>query len=380
MPSLTPDTVHGHRLFTTLDGMRFVAALLIIPRHVPLFGELSFPESFLAVDLFFVLSGFVIANAYECKLLNGMNAVEFLRIRATRLYPLYCLGIALGTCAALTDHRFVNLWLLASHTMMSLLLIPNGTTIIFPLNIPAWSLFLEIFVNTLYVVALRRLVGRSLIAVIVAAALALIGFVAFHHSGDATQHSLDHGWTLMTLPFGVARVVFSFYIGVLIHRLQVQPGTGNRSPTLGNTAPWLLVAGAVAALACRFPPSLASLFELLVVTCVFSCLVIAGIRFQPTGISTRIFRLGGLSSYAIYVVHEPLGRLVISVCEAIPGLDIQQYIPWAGLVFVIALVPVCLALDAFYDAPVRRALGRSAPMAAGQRLAATHDNRDRSVT
>ena len=87
------------RAFHTLDGLRGVAALLVVSRHAgPLGAGVSFPESFLAVDLFFLLSGFVIAYAYDGRLARPGFAGQFLGIRLIRLYPLYLLGIAVGAC------------------------------------------------------------------------------------------------------------------------------------------------------------------------------------------------------------------------------------------------------------------------------------------
>jgi peptidoglycan/LPS O-acetylase OafA/YrhL len=355
MATTTLDYLHEHRLFTTLDGMRFVAALLVVTRHVPpVFGDDLFPENYLAVDLFFVLSGFVIANAYERKLLSdSMSVLTFLRIRAIRLYPLYLLGITLGVSASLVAHSYSPVRL-AYHSLASLLLIPNpdGLNGLFPLDIPAWSLFLEASVNVVYVLALRWLVGGRLILVIAAAALALVAIEAVLH------HNLNVGWTLRTLPLGSARVAFSFYVGVLIHRFHARLSADNRRSRSGNAVPLLLVACVAAVLTCRLPAFLAPSFEIVVVTCLFPSIVLAGIQFQPTGGSAQAFRLGGLLSYAIYVIHAPLSALVLAACQTVPGVDVQAHPIWAGFAFTIGLVSVCFAVDAFYDAPLRRALGR----------------------
>ena len=355
MTTSQPDTVNGHKLFTTLDGMRFVAALLAATRHVtPLFGTVSLPESYMAVDLFFLLSGFVIANAYEHKLSNGMDSRTFLRVRAIRLYPVYCLGGVLGVGASLAAADYGSLWRLACHGVLSLLLLPNGLNLLFPLNGPAWTLFLEAAINLVYVVALRWLVGARLVLLIVLAALALIGCVL-------VRHSFDYGWTLPTLPVGVARVVFSFYLGVLLQRHHARSGANGSTATNGNVVPWLLVACVVAVLSCRLPAVVAPIFELLAVTCIFPCLVLAATRFQPSGISARIFRLGGLASYVIYTVHAPLGALILAVSPTTPAFRVTAYAPWAGIAFLILLVPFCAAVVLFYETPIRNALERKWP-------------------
>jgi peptidoglycan/LPS O-acetylase OafA/YrhL len=332
--------------------MRFIAALLAVPRHItPLFGNLSLPESYLAVDLFFVLSGVVIANAYERELSAGMHALEFLRIRAIRLYPLYFLGMVLGVVASLAADNYGSIWKPALHSFMSLVLLPNSLDFLFPLNGPAWTLFLEVGINVVHVLTFSRLVDNRLIGLITSFALALVSCVVVHHS-------LNYGWTLKTFPVGIARVAFSFYVGVLIYRRYTCSGAHSGASRKGNAVPWLLVACVAATLVCRLPALLAPIFEIVAVTCIFPWLVLTAIRFQPTGFSARAFRLGGLSSYAIYVIHAPLGAFVLAVFRGSPKFNVVAFAPWTGIAFAVLLVPLCLAVDAFYDAPIRRVLGR----------------------
>lgn len=94
------------RKYHTLDGIRGTAALMILVRHAGYyFGNigirLSKAESYLAVDLFFVLSGFVIAEAYDKRLAGGLSPTDFMKIRFIRLYPLYLLGLLIGTIASI---------------------------------------------------------------------------------------------------------------------------------------------------------------------------------------------------------------------------------------------------------------------------------------
>src|ERR1700722_12878203 len=88
------------RFFSGLDGLRGVAALFVAMRHISFFHNLGVHGGYLAVDLFFVLSGFVIANAYEARLAGGPSAPRFLVLRYVRLWPVYALGAGLGLIAA----------------------------------------------------------------------------------------------------------------------------------------------------------------------------------------------------------------------------------------------------------------------------------------
>ena len=82
------------RTFITLDGLRGVAALAVATRHAPFLWQAGHPtgflyESYLSVDFFFVLSGFVLAYAYDERFRTGMSARQFMSARLIRLYPLY---------------------------------------------------------------------------------------------------------------------------------------------------------------------------------------------------------------------------------------------------------------------------------------------------
>jgi peptidoglycan/LPS O-acetylase OafA/YrhL len=155
------------RTFVTLDGLRGIAAIAVLFRHtVPNFMPTSPSASgYLAVDLFFVLSGFVIAYAYERALLNGMTIAQFMVKRVVRLYPLYIV-------AGLVSLLFLTIRLFVKHQGMSeeivyfanLFYIPipinlNTELHLYPLNDPAWSLGLEILINAVFaaiIVPLQR--------------------------------------------------------------------------------------------------------------------------------------------------------------------------------------------------------------------------------
>jgi peptidoglycan/LPS O-acetylase OafA/YrhL len=90
------------RSFVVLDGLRGVAAIAIVFFHLALIrGDLP-GEGYLAVDFFFVLSGFVLAHAYGSRLQQGsMSFGRFVLIRMIRLYPLYFLGSVIALPIAL---------------------------------------------------------------------------------------------------------------------------------------------------------------------------------------------------------------------------------------------------------------------------------------
>lgn len=150
-PPLLPSQPRGH--FLTLDALRGVAALAVLVLHMPPLTGLVF-HAYLAVDLFFIMSGFVIAHAYERRLLAGWSPGDFIRTRVVRLWPLYLLGTAVGAAVFAgvagdaVGFAVLGVLVAAAVVMMPL---PLGAEVqIFDLNRPAWSLFFEMVANVLY--------------------------------------------------------------------------------------------------------------------------------------------------------------------------------------------------------------------------------------
>ncbi|MEO6395122.1 MAG: acyltransferase family protein [Devosia sp.] len=110
MTAHTPPTSH----FLALDGLRGVAALIVVQRHGYFFlGGDMLPAGYLAVDFFFLLSGFVLAHAYDGRLRTTMSPLGFMRARLVRLYPLYLLGLVLCLPLALTTSDHAPAWFAA---------------------------------------------------------------------------------------------------------------------------------------------------------------------------------------------------------------------------------------------------------------------------
>ena len=85
------------RTFHTLDALRGVAAAAVLLFHAAFMYAIAPPaEGQLAVDLFFVMSGFIIAYRYDRDFARGMAVSAFVRLRLVRLYPLFFLGLVLG--------------------------------------------------------------------------------------------------------------------------------------------------------------------------------------------------------------------------------------------------------------------------------------------
>ena len=342
----------ARRAYQTLDGLRAAGAFVIVMRHVPfLFGPVKVPESFLAVDLFYLISGFVVAHAYGERLRAGASVTNFMKTRLIRLYPLYLVGLAIGLVAAiltiLTDPT--TWWTpakLAITVSTGLFMIPrfpglevNGST----LDGPTWTLLPELIANLVYALAIRFMTTAVLLAIVVVCGSGVI--LAELHYG-----TLDVGYSLTDQWGALVRVGFSFFMGVLVFKLF---GDKERK---SEWVAWVCVALVTVALASTLSEGLIPYGELGLVLIGFPALLVVATRYEPNALTGRVFSFIGLMSYAIYLLHQPLGtlaRLAIQHGVRVPT-DARGLI--VGALFLAFLVGLSWALDVFYDAPLRRVL------------------------
>jgi peptidoglycan/LPS O-acetylase OafA/YrhL len=330
------------RSYATLDGLRGVAALSIVFLHCYRYvGDLTWSSAALAVDLFFVLSGFVLAYAYEAKLPTGSRA--FVKARLIRLYPLYVVGTLLGMIEAVLiiyygqssiGWTWGEFW---TALPFALLMLPTPGQM-FPFNGVMWSIFFELFINLVWAAFWRPLQStRMLIAVVILSGIGLALSVA--HWGTLT--SLGASWDKFV--GGAFRVSYSFFLGVLLFRFH------KRWP-LPKIHPLILMVGLPTVLFLPLSPFL----ELGAALFVLPWFVLLGSQIEPRGIFEAIARKLGIASYAVYTVHKRLYLLSYAFVLQIIGIDLQLFAPWVGIVFVLLLIPTCLLLNHWVDEPARR--------------------------
>ena len=347
------------RTYFTLDGLRGVAAICVMLYHYSGFlgARTVLPSSFLAVDLFFALSGFVVAHAYEAKLLAGMSLLRFSVVRIIRLYPLYIAGLAIGVSYALfkvaltpDDAEPVN----GFNVFLSAIFLPSPGRL-FPFNPASWSLFFELAINLAYAVFIKRLSDRVLFAILGSSFIALV--VAGVHWG-----SLDIGMTPRTFWGGAARVCFSFTAGVLIWRHR-----SDASVRVSGFAA-LSLAAALAVFAIARPPA-AYVFDIACVAVIFPALVAYGARTEPTAAMRPAFSLGARLSYPIYVLHGPMLMAVAGAYKVVLHRDPAAAAPVTGLCFASVTVAAAYVSLRFFDEPLRAGLSARIRSLSAARLA-----------
>lgn len=348
----------GRRVFHTLDALRGVAAIGVVMFHMqPVFLPIAVPGGYLAVDLFFMMSGVVLSHAYEARFQSGMNTFEFMRIRLIRLYPLYLLGLALGITVAVASMLGRNSqnwgpWSLAQAGALALLFLPNlsarQSSQLFPLNIPCWSLFFELVVNLLFVATWPLLTSRRLTYVAV-----LSGTVM---AVATLQHgNMDIGSTASGLLVGMARTLFGFTIGVLIARYM-----RHERRRESNLAVLGILAVFGVCIMCRPDAEMRAAWDLVCVLAGFPALVWWSTQVDPRQWLCKAAAFLGATSYAVYVLHSPLSAVLNSVWGRVAGAGgVLLAAPWIGLSVLALLLAGCWLADRIYDIPVRRTLNRA---------------------
>lgn len=328
--------------FHSLDGLRGVCALSVMLFHAAnLFrpGPLL-AHGFLAVDMFFLLSGFVIALNYEQTLRSGLRTADFLRARARRLLPVYWLGAAfniaifIGMASAGYYPGFTALMIWVAVPLLTLAMlpvygVPGGGFSPAMMNV-TWSLFVEWLVNILYAAGLFRAGTRALVSV------AATGWLAMAVAGYFTTR----GWCVGisrddVFIYGLLRGVPAFLAGVIIFRMH-KGGMLARLPVISTElllTLWLCIAAV---------PTLTATptFDAIAVILLCPLLVMLLIR-SDAGAPAFTCTLGALS-YPLYVVHP--GIIILAQGTPLFGLDRAPDPLRAALVIASCLAAASLVL------------------------------------
>ena len=229
--------------YEILDGLRGVAALMVVAFHLfetyskgPAFQIIN--HGYLAVDFFFVLSGFVIGYAYDDRW-DRMTTWGFFKRRLTRLHPMVIIGTLIGAALFFfQDARmFPNimqtpLWKFLLCLVMGLVMIPCGAGLdirgwgeLNSFNGPNWSLTLEYCGNILYAFVFRHLPKAALALLCVCSAFFTLDLTlswdVFGLFPDGPQYNVIGGWSLnaQQMYIGFTRLLYPFLCGLLISRI-----------------------------------------------------------------------------------------------------------------------------------------------------------------
>ena len=360
--------------YALLDGLRGVAALLVVWYHVfegfqfagnkPVIDFIN--HGYLAVDFFFILSGFVVGYAYDNRWGKTLTLGGFFRRRLIRLQPMVCMGALIGAASFLLsgmerwDGTHATLWLTFLAFVCGCLMLPalpgmprevRGNGEMFPLNGPCWSLFFEYVGNIVYALFIRRLSTRLLAVLSFALCCALAWFAVTAQSGYG---SIGVGWTVdrTNILGGSLRMLCPFTMGLLLSRI-FKPIHYARG-AFWTSAALLLIIFHVPYIHSDGALSLNGIFEAACIIAVFPLVVWYAASGKTTDIaSTRICRFLGDISYPLYIVHYPL--MYAFYMWLIKTRQYTLHETWpaalAAMTASIILAWLCLKL---YDMPVRK--------------------------
>jgi peptidoglycan/LPS O-acetylase OafA/YrhL len=351
--------------YQILDGLRGVAAIIVVFFHLaePLSDshlDNVVNHGYLAVDFFFLLSGFVIGYAYDDRW-DKLTIGGFLRRRFERLQPLVILGMTLGAIGFyFTDSTIwplihtVPVWKLIVVMLIGYTILPiplsmdiRGWEEMHPLNSVGWSLFFEYIANILYALGLRKLSIKASACFVVLAGAVLLHFAVTNPNGDVTG-----GWTLNTehMRVGITRTIFPFFAGLLLSRVA-------RPVYIKNAFLWCSVLVAAVLLMPRIGGAehlwMNGLYEAFCIIIVFPLIVYIGasgvVRSQP---EDRICKFLGNLSYPLYMMHYVLVYFYVAWVSNHSGITLWQALPYALLTFSGAIVLAYASLK-LYDEPAR---------------------------
>lgn len=351
--------------YPILDGLRGVASVMVIVFH--LFEPLSTSHldqivnhGYLAVDFFFVLSGFVVSYAYDDRW-GKMSVGDFFRLRLVRLQPMVIMGMLFGAlCFYFQDSAIwpaihaVPAWQLLLVMLIGFTLIPvppsmdiRGWAEMHPLNGPGWSLFFEYIANILYGLFVKNFSKTALSILVFLAGAALIHLAVTSPNGDVIG-----GWSIdpAQLRIGFTRMMFPFFGGLLLHR------TG-KLIRVNHAFFWCSLLVVLVLSMPRVGGAehlwMNGLYDSLSIILVFPFIIVLGAGGTVNGrYASQICKFLGDISYPIYITHFPLIYLYTGwVSNHKPS--IQEAFPVALLVFGSSIVFAYLCLK-FYDEPVRQ--------------------------
>jgi peptidoglycan/LPS O-acetylase OafA/YrhL len=363
--------------YEILDGLRGVAAMTVVAFHLfetysrgPEYQTLN--HGYLAVDFFFVLSGFVIGYAYDDRW-GKMSTWGFFKRRLARLHPMVIMGgligvifFYFGSCDMFPLIGQTPWWKLLLMFLLGCTMIPAGPKLdirgwqeTYPINGPQWSLMLEYIANILYAFIFRRL-GKIALGVCVALAACMTIDLGMNlnltglFTDTGSPYTFIGGWGIhgRQLYIAIARLFYPFLCGLLISHLgkfiKVRGGFWWCSllvfaalvmPRVGGVNPthfWMN-----------------GIYETSCILFLFPFIVAMGAGSKVTdNKSMAVCKFLGDISFPLYITHYPLIYLQMAWAANHHDAPMSQHIMVSVGLFFLAIF-MAYALLKIYDIPVR---------------------------
>ena len=362
--------------YEILDGLRGVAALLVVAFHL-LETYSGGPKTqlinhgYLAVDFFFVLSGFVIGYAYDDRW-NRMPLSKFFKRRLIRLHPMVIMGsfiglllFYLGDGSAFPLVAETPVWKLLLMFFLGCTMFPaltswdiRGWQETNSLNGPSWSLLYEYLANIMYALFIRRFGTKLLAACVVFFGLLTLNLCLnidvlglWQGRGDA-NFTVIGGWSVTPdqILIGFTRLLYPFFAGLLLSRLG----------KLIKVKRGFWVCGFIVA-AVQIMPRLGGentqwingLYEAIAILFIFPLVVSMGAGSNVTGKkSVAICKFFGQISYPLYITHYPIVYIQNTWASNHADSPLAKHIMVSVSLCIFAIMVAYAALR-LYDIPIR---------------------------
>lgn len=336
-----------------LTSLRFFAAFWVVLFHYwPALSAAAAPmvvgKGYLGVELFFILSGFILCHVYRTEVEEGRFAYGgFLWARLARVYPLHLatlVGMGVLAAAAGAAGFAVDANILSWESLPANLLLMQawGLAPVAGWNHPSWSISAEWFAYLtfpLFAWAALALKSRPLTAVVLAA----VFMAALYELFAALA---GHPLTLATIRWGALRIVPCFALGCALHSLwRARPA---------RSVPWA-VAGAAFSGAGAFGLASIGASDTLIVLSLGGLIFFLARAAQAGSnlMSAAPLTYLGEISYSIYMICVPWKIVFVNGVSSLLKLEGDQLPLAVWLIGVAAVVPLAAASYHLIEKPAR---------------------------
>lgn len=362
--------------YEILDGLRGVASMMVVAYHLfetyshdPLHQILN--HGYLAVDFFFVLSGFVIGYSYDDRW-TRMTLKDFFKRRLVRLHPMVIMGTLIGAllfyfgdCSAFPFISETPWWKLLLLFLLSCTMIPavtswdiRGWEETNPLNGPTWSLTLEYIANILYALFIRHFSKTLLTIFVIGTGFLTIDltmnldvFNIFSANRNAA-YTVIGGWSITPaqIYIGISRLLYPFFMGLLLSRI-------NKLIKIKRGFWWcsilIIVMLAMPRLGGQENMWMNGAYEAFCILAICPLIVAIGAGSDIKGKrSVAICTFLGEISYPLYITHFPLVYMQIAWANSHPDAPLGTVICLSVSTFILSIGLAYASLK-LYDIPVR---------------------------
>lgn len=362
--------------YEILDGLRGVASMMVVAYHLfetyshdPMHQILN--HGYLAVDFFFVLSGFVIGYAYDDRW-NRMILKDFFKRRLVRLHPMVIMGTLIGAllfyfgdCSAFPLISETPWWKMLLLFLLGCTMLPaltswdiRGWSETNSLNGPTWSLTLEYIANILYALFIRHFSKTLLCIFVIGTAFLTIDLTMnldvfnLFSANRSAAYTVIGGWSITPdqIYIGMTRLLYPFFMGLLLSRI-------NKLIKIKRGFWWcsvlIIVMLAMPRIGGMENMWMNGAYEAFCILIICPLIVAIGAGSDIKGKkSVAVCTFLGEISYPLYITHFPLVYMQIAWANNHPDAPLGTVICLSVSIFILS-VGLAYGSLKLYDIPVR---------------------------